>query len=102
MTLNITYYLTVSTVIFFLAIFGIIVNRRSIIMVLLSIELIFLAVNLNFIVFSTYIDDLNGQMCALFILTVAASESAVGLAILVVYYRIRNTIAIETINLIHG
>ena len=68
----------------------------------MSIELILLAVNLNFIVYSVYLDDLLGQIFALFILTVAAAESAIGLAILVVYYRVRGSIAMETINLMHG
>jgi hypothetical protein len=68
----------------------------------MSIELILLAVNLNFIVYSVYLDDLVGQVFALFILTVAAAESAIGLAILVVYYRVRGSIAMETINLMHG
>lgn len=69
---------------------------------LLSIELIFLAVNFNFIIFSVYLDDITGQVFSIFILTVAASESAIGLAILVTYYRVKNTIAMESINLIHG
>lgn len=102
MIFNITSYLFISMILFFFALVGIIINRRSVIIVLLSIELIFLAVNFNFIIFSVYLDDLIGQLIALFILTVAAAESAVGLAILVIYYRIRNTISIDSINLIQG
>ena len=75
-------------------------NRKNIILMLMSIELMLLAVNLNFIIFSVFLDDIVGQVFALFILTVAAAESAIGLAILVVYYRIRGTVSIEYINLL--
>lgn len=102
MLLDLATFLTVSTILFLLGLSGIILNRRNIIIVLMSIELILLAVNLNFIVYSVYLDDLMGQVFALFILTVAAAESAIGLAILVVYYRVRGSIAMETINLMHG
>jgi NADH-quinone oxidoreductase subunit K len=102
MLLDLANFLTVSTFLFLLGLSGIILNRRNIIIVLMSIELILLAVNLNFIVYSVYLDDLVGQVFALFILTVAAAESAIGLAILVVYYRVRGSIAMETINLMHG
>ena len=77
-------------------------NRKNIILMLMSIELMLLAVNLNLIIFSVFLDDVVGQLFALFILTVAAAESAVGLSILVVYYRIRGTISIEYINLMKG
>ena len=77
-------------------------NRKNILVMLMSIELMLLAVNLNFLVFSVYLDDLLGQLFALLILTVAAAESAIGLALLVVYYRIRGTIAVEFINLLKG
>ena len=95
-------FLAVSILLFLLGIWGIFLNRKNIIIMLMSIELMLLAVNLNFVLFSVYLDDLIGQMFALFILTVAAAESAIGLALLVVYYRVRGTIAVEFINLIKG
>ena len=85
-----------------LGIWGIFMNRKNIIVMLMSIELMLLAVNMNFLVFSVYLDDVLGQVFALFVLTVAAAESAIGLALLVVYYRIRGTIQVEYINLIRG
>jgi NADH-quinone oxidoreductase subunit K len=102
MVIDLVKYLTVAMVIFLLGISGIFLNRKNIIIMLMSIELMLLAVNFNFIIFSVYLDDLIGQMFALFILTVAAAESAIGLAILVVYYRIRGTIAVEFVNLMKG
>ena len=95
-------YLSVSMILFLLGIWGIFLNRKNIIIMLMSIELMLLAVNLNFLIFSVYLDDLIGQLFALLVLTVAAAESAIGLALLVVYYRIRGTIAVEFINLIKG
>ena len=95
-------YLSVSIILFLLGIWGIFLNRKNIIIMLMSIELMLLAVNLNFVLFSVYLDDMIGQLFALLILTVAAAESAIGLAILVVYYRIRVTVAVEYINLIKG
>nr|AST08907.1 NADH dehydrogenase subunit 4L [Micractinium conductrix] len=95
-------YLAVSMILFLLGIWGIFLNRKNILVMLMSIELMLLAVNLNFLVFSVYLDDLLGQLFALLILTVAAAESAIGLALLVVYYRIRGTIAVEFINLLKG
>ena len=95
-------YLAVSMILFLLGIWGIFLNRKNIIVMLMSIELMLLAVNLNFLMFSVYLDDLIGQLFALLILTVAAAESAIGLALLVVYYRIRGTIAVEFINLLKG
>jgi NADH-quinone oxidoreductase subunit K len=95
-------YLTVSMILFLLGIWGIFLNRKNIIIMLMSIELMLLAVNLNFLFFSVYLDDLVGQIFALLVLTVAAAESAIGLALLVVYYRVRGTIAVEFINLIKG
>jgi NADH-quinone oxidoreductase subunit K len=95
-------YLYVSIILFLLGIWGIFLNRKNIIIMLMSIELMLLAVNLNFLIFSVFLDDMMGQLFALFILTVAAAESAIGLAILVVYYRIRGTVAVEYINLIKG
>ena len=93
-------YLAVSMILFLLGIWGIFLNRKNIIVMLMSIELMLLAVNLNFLLFSVSLDDLIGQLFALLILTVAAAESAIGLALLVVYYRIRGTIAVEFINLL--
>lgn len=95
-------YLAVSMILFLLGIWGIFLNRKNIIVMLMSIELMLLAVNLNFLLFSVYLDDVVGQVFALFILTVAAAESAIGLALLVVYYRVRGTIAVEFINLLKG
>lgn len=95
-------YLAVSMILFLLGIWGIFLNRKNIIIMLMSIELMLLAVNMNFLVFSVYLDDMLGQLFSLLILTVAAAESAIGLALLVVYYRIRGTIAVEFISLLKG
>lgn len=95
-------FLTLSLTLFLLGLSGIILNRRNIIITLMSIELMLLAVNLNFIIYSVFLDDLFGQLFALFVLTVAASESAIGLAILVVYFRVRGSIAMDTIRLMSG
>ena len=95
-------YLAVSMVLFLLGIWGIFLNRKNIIVMLMSIELMLLAVNLNLLVFSVYLDDVVGQLFALLVLTVAAAESAIGLALLVAYYRVRGTIAVEFINLMKG
>lgn len=88
-------YLTFSMILFLLGIWGIFLNRKNILIMLMSIELMLLAVDLNFLVFSVYLDDMMGQLFALFVLTVAAAESAIGLAILVITFRIRGTIAVE-------
>lgn len=95
-------YLGVSMTLFLCGIWGIFLNRKNIIVMLMSIELLLLAVNLNLLISSVYLDDLVGEVFALLILTVAAAESAVGLAILVIYYRVRGTISVEFINLIKG
>lgn len=87
---------------FLLALWGIFVTRKNFIIILMSIEMMLLAINLNFIIFSVYLDDVIGQVFALFIVTVAASESAIGLAILVVYYRLRGVISIEYMNMLKG
>lgn len=102
MAIDLVSYLGVAIILFLLGISGIFLNRKNIIVMLMSIELMLLAVNLNLIVFSVYLDDLLGQMFALFVLTVAAAESAIGLAILVIYYRVRGTIAVEFVNLMKG
>ena len=94
-------YLTVAMVLFLLGIAGIL-NRKNIIIILMSVELMLLAVNFNFIIFSVYLDDLIGQLFALFVVTVAAAGSTIGLAILVVYYRVRGTIGVEFIQIMKG
>jgi NADH-quinone oxidoreductase subunit K len=100
--MDIVNYVAVAMSLFLLGIWGIFMNRKNILVMLMSIELMLLAVNMNFLVFSVYLDDVLGQVFALFVLTVAAAESAIGLALLVVYYRIRGTIQVEYINLIRG
>ena len=102
MVLGLRKFLTVSLSLFLLGLGGIMLNRRSIIIILMSIELMLLAVNLNFIVYSVFLDDLLGQVFALFVLTVAAAESAIGLAILVVYFRVRGSIDMKTITLMQS
>ena len=102
MTIDLVRYLTVPMILFIIGLSGIFLNRKNIIIMLMSIELMLLAINFNFVVFSVYLDDLIGQMFALLVLTVAAAESAIGLAILVIYYRVRGTIAVEHINLMKG
>jgi NADH-quinone oxidoreductase subunit K len=100
--IGLAHYLTVAAVLFALGIFGIFVNRKNVIIILMSIELMLLAVNINLVAFSTHMHDLVGQVFALFVLTVAAAEAAIGLAILVVYFRNRGSIAVEDINLMKG
>ncbi len=100
--IGLTHYLSVAAIIFALGIFGIFINRKNIIIILMSIELLLLAVNINFVAFSVALQDLVGQVFALFILTVAAAEAAIGLAILVIYFRNRGTIAVEDVNLMKG
>src|SRR3978361_1098694 len=102
MTIGLSNYLTVAAILFTIGVIGIFLNRKNIIVILMSVELILLAVNLNFVAFSSYLGDLVGQVFALFILTVAAAEAAIGLAILVVYFRNRGTIAVEDVNLMKG
>jgi NADH-quinone oxidoreductase subunit K len=102
MTIGLTEYLTVAALLFTIGVLGIFLNRKNIIIILMSVELILLAVNINFVAFSTYLGDLVGQVFALFVLTVAAAEAAIGLAILVVYFRNRGTIAVEDVNLMKG
>lgn len=97
-----TKYLSVTTFLFLIGCLGIILNRKNILLLLMSVELIFLAVNINFVAFSVYLDDVMGQIFAVYILTIAAAESAVGLAILVAYYKIRNSIAVESIQILKG
>jgi NADH-quinone oxidoreductase subunit K len=99
---GIAHYLTVSAILFTLGVAGIFINRKNIIIILMSVELILLAVNLNFVAFSAALNDLVGQVFALFVLTVAAAEAAIGLAILVVFYRNRGSIAVEDVNMMKG
>ncbi len=96
--IGLAHYLTVASILFTLGIFGIFLNRKNVIVILMSVELMLLAVNINFIAFSAFLHDLVGQIFAMFVLTVAAAEAAIGLAILVVYFRNRSTIAVEDIN----
>ena len=100
--IGLAHYLIVAAILFTLGIFGIFLNRKNVIIILMSIELMLLAVNINFVAFSAFLHDLVGQIFAMFVLTVAAAEAAIGLAILVVYFRNRGTIAVEDINLMKG
>ncbi|HEV2653098.1 MAG TPA: NADH-quinone oxidoreductase subunit NuoK [Rhizomicrobium sp.] len=102
MTIGLGHFLVVAAMLFTIGVLGIFVNRKNVIVIMMSIELILLAVNINFVAFSSYLHDLVGQVFALFILTVAAAEAAIGLAILVVYFRNRGTIAVEDVNLMKG
>ena len=102
MIIGLGHYLTVSAILFTIGIFGIFLNRKNVIVILMSIELILLAVNINLVAFSAFLGDIVGQVYALIVLTVAAAEAAIGLAILVVFYRIRGSIAVEDINLMKG
>ena len=100
--ISINHYLLLAAVLFVIGIFGIFVNRKNVIIMLMSIELILLSVNLNFICFSVFLGDLVGQVFTLFILTVAAAEAAIGLAIIVCFFRNSGTIAVEDINVMKG
>ncbi len=96
------HYLALGSALFVIGVFGIFVNRKNVIVLLMAVELILLAVNINFVAFSVFLGDLAGQIFAMFILTVAAAEAAVGLAILVVYFRNRGDIAVESVNRMKG
>ena len=100
--IGLAHYLGVAAILFTLGIFGIFLNRKNVIIILMSIELMLLAVNINLVAFSAYAGDLVGQIFALYILTVAAAEAAIGLAILVVFFRNRGSIAVEDVNLMKG
>ena len=102
MVIGLSHYLTVAAILFTLGIFGVFINRKNVIVILMSVELILLAVNLNLVAFSAFLGDLVGQVFALFVLTVAAAEASIGLAILVVFYRNRGSIAVEDVNLMKG
>jgi NADH-quinone oxidoreductase subunit K len=102
MTIGLEHYLTVAAVLFVIGIFGIFLNRKNVIIILMSIELMLLAVNINFVAFSAHLQDLAGQIFTLFVLTVAAAEASIGLAILVCFFRNRGTIDVADINSLKG
>ncbi|HEX5932303.1 MAG TPA: NADH-quinone oxidoreductase subunit NuoK [Methyloceanibacter sp.] len=102
MTVGLSHYLTVAAILFTLGIFGIFLNRKNVIVILMSVELMLLAVNLNLVAFSAFHLDLVGQIFAMIVLTVAAAEAAIGLAIVVVYFRNRGTIDVAEIDLLKG
>jgi NADH-quinone oxidoreductase subunit K len=102
MGVGLGHYLAVAAILFTLGVFGILVNRKNVIIMLMSVELILLAVNINLVAFSSFINDLSGQIFALLVLTVAAAEAAIGLAILVAFFRNRGSIAVEDINAMKG
>ena len=102
MEIGLGHYLTVAAMLFTLGVFGIFVNRKNVIVILMSVELILLAVNVNLVAFSTFAGDLVGQIFAMFILTVAAAEAAVGLAILVTFFRNRGDIAVDDASVMKG
>tara|TARA_Y100001970_G_C14259053_1_gene878022 strand:- start:8579 stop:8887 length:309 start_codon:yes stop_codon:yes gene_type:complete len=102
MEIGLIHYLTVAAILFTLGVFGIFINRKNVIVILMAVELMLLAVNINLVAFSTYLNDMVGQVFAMLVLTVAAAEAAIGLAILVIYFRNRGTIAVEDINVMKG
>ncbi|MCW2309302.1 NADH-quinone oxidoreductase subunit NuoK [Rhodobium gokarnense] len=102
MEIGLSHYLSVAAILFTIGVFGIFLNRKNVIVILMSVELVLLAVNINFVAFSAFLGDLVGQIFVLLILTVAAAEAAIGLAILVVFYRNRGSIAVEDINMMKG
>jgi len=101
-TIGLVHYLVVAAILFTMGVLGIFLNRKNLIVILMAIELILLAVNLNLVAFSAYLHDLVGQVFAMFVLTVAAGEAAIGLAILVIYFRGRGTIAVDDVNRMKG
>ena len=102
MTIGLSHYLTVAAILFTIGVFGIFINRKNVIVILMSVELILLAVNINLVAFSHFLGDLVGQVFALLVLTVAAAEASIGLAILVVFNRNRGSIAVEDVNMMKG
>jgi NADH-quinone oxidoreductase subunit K len=102
MAVGLGHYLVVAAILLVLGVFGIFLNRKNVIVIFMSIELILLAVNINLVAFSAALGDLAGQVFAMFVLTVAAAEAAIGLAIVVVYFRNRGTIQVEDVNLMRG
>ena len=102
MIIGLAHYLSVAAILFTIGVFGIFVNRKNIIVILMSVELMLLAVNINLVAFSVYLGDLTGQIFAMFVLTVAAAEAAVGLAILVTFFRNRGNIAVDDASMMRG
>jgi NADH-quinone oxidoreductase subunit K len=100
--IGIEHYLVVGAILFVLGVLGIFLNRKNVIVILMAVELILLAVNLNLVAFSAFLNDLTGQVFAILVLTVAAAEAAIGLAILVIYFRTRGSIAVDDINRMKG
>lgn len=100
--IGIEHYIVVSSILFVLGVLGIFLNRKNVIVILMAIELILLSVNINFVAFSAFLGDLTGQIFTMFVLTVAAGEAAIGLAILVIYFRGRGTIAVDDVNRMKG
>ena len=102
MTIGLIHYLTLAAILFTVGVFGLFLNRKNVIIILMSVELMLLAVNINFVAFSTFMHDMAGQVFSMFILTVAAAEAAIGLAILVVFFRNSGSIAVEDISTMKG
>jgi NADH-quinone oxidoreductase subunit K len=102
MEIGLSHYLTVAALLFTLGVFGIFLNRKNVIIILMAVELMLLAVNINLVAFSVFLQDISGQIFAMFVLTVAAGEAAIGLAILVIYFRNRGSIAVEDISQLKG
>jgi len=102
MEIGLSHYLSVGAILFTIGIFGIFLNRKNVIVILMSVELLLLAVNINFVAFSSHLGDLMGQIFTMLVLTVAAAEAAIGLAILVVFHRNRGSIAVEDVNVMKG
>jgi NADH-quinone oxidoreductase subunit K len=100
--IGLTHYLTVSAILFVIGVLGIFLNRRNVILMLMAIELLLLSVNINLVAFSAYLGDMKGQIFAMFVLTVAAAEAAIGLAILVIFFRRRGTVAVDAADRMHG
>ena len=101
-TIGLGHFLSVAAILFTIGVLGIFINRKNVIVILMSVELILLAVNINLVAFSSHLNDIVGQVFALFVLTVAAAEAAIGLAILVTFFRNRGSIAVEDINMMRG
>lgn len=101
-TIGLGHFLTLAAILFTIGLFGVFANRKSVINLLMAVELMLLAVNINFVAFSIYWNNINGQIFALLVLAVAASEAAIGLAILVTYFRNRETIAVDSVSEMHG
>ena len=100
--ISLAHYLIVAAILFTIGVFGIFLNRKNVIIILMSIELMLLSVNINLVSFSAYLNDLVGQVFAMFVLTVAAADAAIGLAILVIYFRNRGSISVEDVNMMKG